>query len=124
MLSGQASSGKYAGFTHPQFEQMNHVFEENHRKIIGRILENARRCVGHVSCKFMEILGLKLRGIILLRFGRITFRFAHGRTQIASFSGFGDFLDVSPSPKTKYLYLLRPQDTTNNPGKYQISFEK
>ena len=68
----------------------------------------------------------KLRSIILLHFGLVTFRFAYGlwenpKNLICMISGFSD---VSPSPNTNTIYLLRPQDTSTNPGKIQCTFKK
>ena len=56
----------------------------------------------------------KLRIIILLHFGLITFRIHFGKTPNPSFSCFSDLADVTMTPKTNIIYLWRHQDTPNN----------
>ena len=76
-----------------------------------------------VMVNIMERIARKLRRIILLRFGLVTFRFHYWKTfkpLICMISGFsGVFL----SPQTNYVYLWRHQDTLTNPNKPRIIFK-
>ena len=65
----------------------------------------------------------KLRGIILLHFELISFRFAYGRGLKPLISMISGVWDVSLSPKTNMIYLWRPQDTFNNSGTTPIRYE-
>ena len=67
--------------------------------------------LGNVYGKFMKRYGQKLRRIILLRFGLITFRFGYGRDRKPFIFMISGFLDVAISPKTIYFHLdtRRPQ---------------
>ena len=68
--------------------------------------------------------GKKLRSIILLHLGIVTFRFAYGKDRKPIISMISAFLDVSLSPKTNIVYLLRHQDTQKNPRKFKNMFGK
>ena len=59
--------------------------------------------------------GQKVRSIILLHWGLVTFRFAYGRDRTLFIFMISGFMDVSPSPQTNIMYLWNPQDTSNNP---------
>ena len=56
--------------------------------------------------------GKKLWSIILLQFELITFRFAYGRTLKPLIVMMLGFSDVSLSPQTNIIYLLRPQESS------------
>ena len=64
----------------------------------------------------------KLRRIILLQYGLVTFRFAYMRTLKPFSFMISAFLDMSLSPKTNIIYLWRPQDTLDNPRKIPNHF--
>ena len=59
----------------------------------------------------------KLRGIILLLFGLVAFRFHSGRDRKPPMFMIWGFSDVSMTPKTNHVYLWRHQDTPKNPRK-------
>ena len=59
------------------------------------------------------------RRIILLHFGLVFFRFAHGRDRKPLMFMIAGFLDVSLSPKTNIILALGPQKTSNHPRKFQ-----
>ena len=61
--------------------------------------------------------GQKLHSIIMLQFEFVTLRFAYGRDRKPIISMISAFSDVSLSPKTNFIYLWRPQDTSNNSRK-------
>ena len=61
--------------------------------------------------------------VILLNFGPIAFRFAHGKNRIPLIFMISGFLGVSMTPKTNYVHLWRHQDTLANPRKSKIIFE-
>ena len=56
----------------------------------------------------------KLRIIILLQFGLVTFRCHYGKDRKPSFSGFRDFRTCPWLPKTNHFYFWRNQDTSIN----------
>ena len=66
---------------------------EHHKKIIGRCWTHYG-IVCSFCCKFTEKIGPKLRTIILLHLGLMTFRFGCGRTLKPWFSWFLDFGDL------------------------------
>ena len=70
-------------------------------------------------------LAQKLRRIILLLFGLVTFRFHFGKTRkLMIFMVFG-FWDVTMTPKTNIICLRRHQDTPINSIKIlEIFFKK
>ena len=61
--------------------------------------------------------GQKLRRIILLPFGLVTFRFGYWRDRKPIIFMISGFLDVSLSPKTNMIYRWGHQDTSINPRK-------
>ena len=85
---------------------------KNHTRIIGKSLEH------HFSVfiygKFMERCDQKLRRIILLHFGLVTFRFHHGSPLKPFIFMISGFSDVSMTPQTNYFYLWIHQDTFKN----------
>ena len=99
------------------------IFCDFLKQIIGKswekTLENVRQFLGHFYGKFMEIIGLKFRGVILLGFGLLTLDLLMGEPENLYFYDFGTFGRV-PSPKTIYFYLLR--HLQNDPRKNPNSF--
>ena len=83
-------------------------------------------CDWLVTCmvNFWKRYAQKLRNLILLQFELISVRFAYGRTRKPLISMISGFSDVSLSPKTIYLHLLRDQKPQNNSRKSNIIFEK
>ena len=74
--------------------------------------------------KNIKRLTQQLRMIFLLHFGQSTFRIHYGRSRKhIMFMIFG-FWDVSMTPKTKYVYLRRHQDTPHNLTKSPNHFYK
>ena len=69
----------------------------------------------------------KFRSLILLHFGRVTFRFAYGgdrKLLIAVISMLSEILDVSMTPQTSSFYLWSPQEASNNSSRAQTIFGK
>ena len=60
----------------------------------------------------------------MFHFGLVTFRFAYGKDRIPIMFMISGFLDVSLSPKTNIIYLLRPQGTSINSRKHFNEFKK
>ena len=69
---------------------------------------------------FEKRVAQKLRRIILLHFGLVTFRIHFGRTRKPLVFVILDLVDMSMAPKTNYLKLWRHQITPNNPRKSRI----
>ena len=61
----------------------------------------------------------KLRRIILLHFGLVTFRFHYWKTLKSLIFMISGFLGVTMCSKTNIVYLWRHQDTPNNSRKYR-----
>ena len=72
----------------------------------------------------MKSLAQKLRRIILLRFGLVTFRIQFRKTLKLSCSWFSDLVDVTMTPTANIINLWRRQDTPDNSRKTQKSFSK
>ena len=83
-----------------------------------------RPLINHFDGIFIEKICQKLRRIILLHFGLITSRFASGRFRKPAISMISRFSDVPMTPKTNYLYLWRPQDTSDNSRTNPKAFSK
>ena len=90
-----------------------------------KIMGNVRKLiVKHLICVLHFLLsiykkgyGQKLRRIILLHLGQVTFRFLYrGSLKTIIFTIWG-FSNVSMAPKTNYFHLWRRQDTSNNSRK-------
>ena len=66
----------------------------------------------------------RLRRIILVHFGLITFRLAHGKTKTPQFM-ISEFSDMSLSPKTNIIHPRRPQDISKSPrnGPHRVFFK-
>ena len=60
-----------------------------------------------------QVYGQKLHRIILLHFGRITFRFHYRKDRKPIMFMISAFSDVSMTPKTNTIYLWRHQDIPN-----------
>ena len=65
----------------------------------------------------MKRIAQKLRRIILLHLGLVTFRCHYGRTRKPLMFMIWGFLNVSTTPKTNIIYLWRHQNTLNNSRK-------
>ena len=68
---------------------------------------------GHLYCEFEEKVAGKLRRMFRLHLGLITFRFHFGNTRKLFICMIYGFLDVSMTPKTKYIWLWVPEITSN-----------
>ena len=66
--------------------------------------------------------GQNSRRIILLLLGFVFFRFLCGKDRASIIPITSGFRDVSLSPKTNIIHLLRPQDTSTNPRKSRTIF--
>ena len=78
-------------------------------KSFGKSEETYWNCFGCFWFIFrgnmFQIIGLKLRGIVLLRFGIIKSRFAYGRDNNSSFLWFRDFWTRHQAPKpTMFIF--------------------
>ena len=88
---------------------------ENHKKIIGKLTAFARPFLGNCYGEFIELIHLKAPGnysASIWTYNFLNCLWENPKTLISMISGFSD---VSLTPKTNYLYLLRHQDTSNNP---------
>ncbi len=94
---------------------------KKHKQIIRNNIGKTCFMFRSFSWQVQRINAWKFRGIIRLQFGRINVRFAYGRpkTLISMISGFSD---VFPRPQTNYLYLSRPQDTSNLSRIFEIPY--
>ena len=100
----------------------------NHRKIMGKsskqILENVGPLLGHVYGKFMENMCLKAPGNYYGRVWSYNFSICLWESLKPQISMISGFMDVSPSPKTNYFYLWKPQDTSNTPRQFPNRFRQ
>ena len=85
-------------------------------KSTAKIIRRLFAMFGHLFLvSLWKRYGQKLRRIILLQFGLVTFRFVYGRDRKPIVSMISGFLDVSLSPNQYFLW--RHQDTLENPRK-------
>ena len=71
----------------------------------------------------MEIIGLKAPGNYSGSFWSYNFSICLWESPKTLISMISGLLDVSLSPNTNIIYLLRPRDTSRNLRKYQIIFK-
>ena len=86
----------------------------NHRTTIGTLLRHLCHFCAIFMVNMWKRIPQRLRGVILLHFGLVTFRFHYGRTPKPLMIMIFGFLDVSMTPKTNMIYLWRHQKISNN----------
>ena len=83
------------------------------------------RGLGAISTvNFKKMFARRLRIIILLHLGLITFRIHFWKTRKTLISSFSDLADVTMTPETNYIRFGQHQDTSNNTRKYSTIFGK